>query len=719
MLIHFGVKPYIIFDGDHLPSKAKTEAGRRERRRDAKREGLDLLNAGKTAAAHKTLQKAIDVTPQMTHELIQELKKLNVAYVVAPYEADAQLAYLEKKGIINGVLSEDSDLLVFGVSRLLTKLDQYGNCVEVNRNEFASCKDISLIGWTDADFRRMAILSGCDYLDSIPNMGLKTAYRMVRKYKAIDKILRMVQLDGFFVPADYAANFEQAERSFLHHRVFCPIAKGLILLNDLPHGLEEDDMPYLGSRVEAETAVLVACGELDPMTKLPIMKRRQIVPARTPLSGKSSMLGENRRHTFGTTDDLKSDKKINSFFKQRTPLAELDPNSLTPSPSQQRLLQRHSNASWAASPSPSPAVRTSLPNPRRSDTDAFLAKASTLSDYKPSKRQRLCSEVEDRPSPTVDVASPFFTPNTNAMKASGKLKKAKRATFGIFSDDSVDDILAHLPEPITTPDAVLEPDVKTSAPSETVPPTGVQAGMSGPEADLTRGCEVADAVDCTEVVPASSPPAIEDDVPTFSKETSFVSGLPSQENSAISQSTAATSVTGDADSESFVDLLEYHVQNQKTALLHKFSYQGPAACSDAPKMEGGKDVPVVSEVKVPDTQSREEKIHIGREALANSETEAPKRSLTPLQQLRQSALRRTQSLQSLSPSQKDSTNLHPTRDEMDSDGKMDMNDSTAGTRVEMTKGSEDLIVPNSDDEDDELPPNPPKLDLGRFAYNAR
>lgn len=43
---------------------------------------------------------------------------MNVQYIVAPYEADAQLAYLEKTGVIDAILTEDSDLLVFGCKRV-------------------------------------------------------------------------------------------------------------------------------------------------------------------------------------------------------------------------------------------------------------------------------------------------------------------------------------------------------------------------------------------------------------------------------------------------------------------------------------------------------------------------------------------------------------------------------------------------------------------------
>ena len=38
--------------------------------------------------------------------------------IVAPYEADAQLAYLNKCGIAQVIITEDSDLLLFGCERV-------------------------------------------------------------------------------------------------------------------------------------------------------------------------------------------------------------------------------------------------------------------------------------------------------------------------------------------------------------------------------------------------------------------------------------------------------------------------------------------------------------------------------------------------------------------------------------------------------------------------
>ena len=47
--------------------------------------------------------------------------------MVAPYEADAQLAYLSISKIVDVVITEDSDLLAFGAPRILYKVD-YSTC---------------------------------------------------------------------------------------------------------------------------------------------------------------------------------------------------------------------------------------------------------------------------------------------------------------------------------------------------------------------------------------------------------------------------------------------------------------------------------------------------------------------------------------------------------------------------------------------------------------
>jgi exonuclease-1 len=444
MLIHFGITPYLVFDGDNLPSKAGTEKGRRERRKESKRLGLELLKVGKVAQAQQELQKSVDVTPEMARMVIEELKQHNIQYVVAPYEADSQLAYLERKGIISGVLSEDSDLLVFGVKCLITKLDKYGECIEVNRNHFTACREVSFVGWSDADFRRMAILSGCDYLPGIGGLGLKTAHRMLRKHKTVDRLVKAAQFDGKLkVPAGFMESFDQAEKTFLYQWVYCPIEEKLVNLTPLDDGINIADMPYIGEEVPPHIATGVARGDLYPRSKLPMN-----VASNTKPSSQSPALSR-RSSTIVQTPDAKNMKPIDSFFKpKRTPLAELSPNCFTPSPSQQVLLeQQRDSSSWAAVPAPIsrlqqqyPPPPSTAPQPRRTITDPIGGRSVPHS----SKRPRLCSDsVSDTSAAGGEgvVRSQFFASSTPEPSPTlHRRKKSRRKTdqdIQLYSDDSI------------------------------------------------------------------------------------------------------------------------------------------------------------------------------------------------------------------------------------------------------------------------------------------
>ncbi|KAK5133026.1 hypothetical protein LTR08_008231 [Meristemomyces frigidus] len=438
MLIHFGVKPFLIFDGDYLPSKAHTEKERAARRKESKRVGLELLRMERVSQAHLELQKAVDVTPLMAREFIEELKLLDVPYIVAPYEADSQLAYLEKQGVIDGIISEDSDLLVFGAKCLLTKLDQHGECVMINRTDFTACREVSLVGWTDKEFRMMTMLSGCDYLPGIDKMGLKTAYRLVRKHKALDRIVRTVQFDGKMkVPAGYVESFTRAERTFLYQWVFCPEARCLVNLNKVPAEVDVADMPYIGKPVEPELAAGVAAGDLDPNTK-----ERLVLGPRHPAA----------RSRMAQTPDEKPGKSIAEFFKaRRTPLAELDPNSFTPSPSQQRLSESQPTTSWSASQI-GPARMPALTRVMTGTTPSSAPQASrrTVSDQSPftrrapPKRQRLCSDSRlaasmDGTVGLQNATSRFFPKQTIQQSPSLRKTSSQRREeeFELWSDDSI------------------------------------------------------------------------------------------------------------------------------------------------------------------------------------------------------------------------------------------------------------------------------------------
>lgn len=76
------------------------------------------MKMGRNAEAKAILRRSVDVTHEMALQVIKKCHELNVDCIVAPYEADAQLAYLNTSGIADVVITEDSDLTLFGCKKV-------------------------------------------------------------------------------------------------------------------------------------------------------------------------------------------------------------------------------------------------------------------------------------------------------------------------------------------------------------------------------------------------------------------------------------------------------------------------------------------------------------------------------------------------------------------------------------------------------------------------
>ena len=113
VLLRNGVIPYVVFDGGPLPNKAEEETTRHRSRHENRAKAKALWAQGNRVAAMESYQKAVDVTPEMAHAVVLVLKQRGIKFLVAPYEADAQMAYFALNGLVDAVLTEDSDLLRF------------------------------------------------------------------------------------------------------------------------------------------------------------------------------------------------------------------------------------------------------------------------------------------------------------------------------------------------------------------------------------------------------------------------------------------------------------------------------------------------------------------------------------------------------------------------------------------------------------------------------
>ncbi|KAL8135090.1 exonuclease 1 [Apium graveolens] len=276
LLRYHKITPVVVFDGGNLPCKAGTENERYMKRKMNRDLAMENKKNGNISAASELFRRAVSITPAMAHQLIQILRLENIEFVVAPYEADAQLAYLStmaaEQGGIDAVISEDSDLLAYGCPAVIFKMDREGNGEEILMDKLfnsVSCLpsfrnfDINL-------FLGMCVLAGCDFLPSIPGIGISKAYSLVSKYRNLDRVLSILKFEkGNQVPEDYVKSFKEAIAVFQHARIYDTLSKTLKHMKPLPEITLEtlgNELNFLGSDISPSMAISIAEGKLNPCT---------------------------------------------------------------------------------------------------------------------------------------------------------------------------------------------------------------------------------------------------------------------------------------------------------------------------------------------------------------------------------------------------------------------------------------------------------------------
>ncbi|KAJ2802804.1 hypothetical protein H4R20_003137 [Coemansia guatemalensis] len=313
MLRHYGVEPLFVFDGGALPSKRETELERQRNRAERRQQAMRLWQQSKRKAAFEMFQKCLEATPQMAKVVIEQLKAEGFRYLVAPFEADAQLAYLESQGITSASISEDSDLVVFGCQNIIFKLDQYGAATIFDRTRIERTKAVNIKGWTDAQIRRMCILSGCDYAASAPGIGLKKAHRYVARSADINMAVALMRADGVSVPEAYEDCVTRAELTFLYQRVYDPRSEMLVHVRPLAADAPPiDQMPFLGESLDPAVARDIALCEVDPFDYKPFDLSRSsdsaAMPA-TPAKPEESEKQQPRKQSAKKLTDTRAASK--------------------------------------------------------------------------------------------------------------------------------------------------------------------------------------------------------------------------------------------------------------------------------------------------------------------------------------------------------------------------------------------------------------------------
>lgn len=259
----YSLEVYFVFDGFGIGHKSGTEKERSVRKEQNKQKGLELLASGQGSEARKYLKRSLNISEQILGNVIDYIEMLGgVKVMVAPYEADAQIAFLFKEGLVDFAISEDSDLLVYGCDNIFLKITDKGYGVYLSLGELAkdqkkreqTVKDVAaqkFIGFNEENRVHVALLAGNDYKAKVKGLGLKGAIELVVSNKDFPELIEKLKNQSRFeLPSNFKEHTEEVFNIFRYQRIYNPKTKSLGTLNPLPPDWKEESHKTIGACFE-------------------------------------------------------------------------------------------------------------------------------------------------------------------------------------------------------------------------------------------------------------------------------------------------------------------------------------------------------------------------------------------------------------------------------------------------------------------------------------
>ena len=126
----------------------------------------------------KDRRDADEITQTMITECQQLLSLFGLPYITAPMEAEAQCSRLVELGLVDGIVTDDSDIFLFGGNRVYKNM--------FNQAKFVECyllPDITAeLGLDRHKLIAIAHLLGSDYTEGLPGIGPVTAVELLSEF---------------------------------------------------------------------------------------------------------------------------------------------------------------------------------------------------------------------------------------------------------------------------------------------------------------------------------------------------------------------------------------------------------------------------------------------------------------------------------------------------------------------------------------------------------
>ena len=124
-------------------------------------------------------------TDQMFTECQELLQLFGIPYIIAPTEAEAQCAWLDANGLVDGVVTDDNDAFLFGSRRVYRHIFEESKYVE----EYRTADIERELGLSREGLISLALLLGSDYTAGIAGVGVVNAVEIMSTFPGYEGLI--------------------------------------------------------------------------------------------------------------------------------------------------------------------------------------------------------------------------------------------------------------------------------------------------------------------------------------------------------------------------------------------------------------------------------------------------------------------------------------------------------------------------------------------------
>jgi len=206
-LIQKGVRLCFVFDGEAPELKKKERARRRALKEEAELKHKEATEKKDIDSMKKFSQRLTKLTPEMIEESKELIEAFGLPIVQAPSEGEAQASFMVNKGDVYAIISQDTDSLLFGATRMVKNLSissrkkvQGKVSYQTLNPELVTLKDtLKHLEINRNQLIALGMLVGTDFnVGGIKGIGPKNGLKLVKEHKDLDKLFEEVKWNDFF-----------------------------------------------------------------------------------------------------------------------------------------------------------------------------------------------------------------------------------------------------------------------------------------------------------------------------------------------------------------------------------------------------------------------------------------------------------------------------------------------------------------------------------------